>query len=127
MISRVVDSFISKVNDDFQEAIEKLAVQSKTKISSATAQFEATVLDSQGNMGIVLISVDFCEALVKHSAFSFVPIASICVAKKSRIHSTNFNSFKLFLQLIIVVTNSVYKSYTEKNKSRRNKFTVAIL
>ena len=72
MISRVVDGFISKVNDDFQEAIEKLAVQSKTKISSATALFEATVLDSQGNMGAVLISVDVCEALVRNLAFPFV-------------------------------------------------------
>lgn len=55
MISCVIDGFISKVNDDFQEAIEKLAVQSKAKISSATLQFEATVLDSQGNKGAVLI------------------------------------------------------------------------
>lgn len=47
----LVDDFIAKVNDDFQDAIEKLAVQSKTKISLATSQFEASILESQGNLG----------------------------------------------------------------------------
>lgn len=61
----IVDDFISKVNDDFQEAIEKLAVQSKAKILSATSQFEATtVLDPQGNDGAALfVDFFFCDAL----------------------------------------------------------------
>lgn len=49
MIFGRIDEFISKINDDFQEAIEKLAVQSKSKIVSATAQLETIAFDCQGN------------------------------------------------------------------------------
>lgn len=64
----IVDDFITKINDDFQEAIEKLAVQAKAQISSATSQFEATVLDSQGKKDSYIIRavifVDFCGAFM---------------------------------------------------------------